>query len=184
MSFTWLFAILIGGFILFLAIYAVVTIKPTENFVQDTQLSKEIGILLNPLETGFETSTVSYLKLPGETRIYNKCYSEDIFGAQVIQVSQKNFDEFSKPSLEIKVLNKYIFSEKIIEGKIFYVFVKPFEFPFKVADLVYLIPESGEYCFIDAPEHIEDELERSNVTCTCTMPQNMVLALPSFMYWT
>jgi len=163
MSFTWLFAILVGGFILFLAIYAVITVKPTEELVQDVKLGKEISFLLNPLETGFETSKTTYLELPVETRIYNKCYSEDgVFGAQVIQVSQRSYGEFTDPSFEIEVLNKYLFSGKIIEGKTFNIFVKPFEFPFKVADLIYIIPESEEYCFKDAPTEISEEIERLN----------------------
>ena len=55
MSFTWLFAIIVGGFILFLAIYAVITIKPSQQLEQDVKLGKEIGNILNLLETGFES---------------------------------------------------------------------------------------------------------------------------------
>ena len=54
-SFAWLFAIIVGMVILFLAIYASTKIIKTEQIALDVETAKEIGVLLNPLETGFET---------------------------------------------------------------------------------------------------------------------------------
>lgn len=159
MSFTWLFALIVGAFILFLAIYFVTKFIHQEETEIDAKTSKEIGILLNPLETGFESSKVTSLEMPVESRIYNKCNSFGTFGRQLIQVSQKNFNKWTETNIDVGFANKYIFSEIPIEGKKFYVFSKPFEFPFKVSDLIYMTSSEKNYCFDGAPDEIKDELE-------------------------
>ncbi len=161
-SFAWLFAIIVGTFILFLAIFAVTKFIQTDQTTQTAKTGKEIGILLNPLETGFETGTITFMSMPLETRIYNKCNTNGDFGRQVIQVSQKSFNKWTETNLDIGFSNKYIFSEDYAEGKNFYLFSKPFDFPFKITDLIYLIPSTEKYCFIDPPEHIEEELSDLN----------------------
>jgi hypothetical protein len=98
------------------------------------------------------------MSLPAETRIYNSCVDNGVFGRQMIQVSQKSFNKWPEPAGKVSFTNKYIFSESIIEGKKFYVFSKPFDFPFKVADLIYITSTSKKYCFKDAPEEIENEI--------------------------
>lgn len=157
-SFAWLFAIIVGAFILFLGIYFAVKLIKTEQTIQDAKTGKEIGILLNPLETSFESGKSSSLSFPAETRIYNKCNNKGIFGRQIIQISQKSFNKWAETDIDVGFSNKYIFSEEYVEGKKFYVFSKPLYFPFKVSDLIYITPESERYCFINSPEEIEDEI--------------------------
>jgi hypothetical protein len=157
-SFAWLFAIIVGAFILFLAIYGVTRLINLGQYEISTETGKQIGILLNPLETGFETGKVTSLTLARETRIYNDCDNDNSFGRQIISISQKNFGRWPEPAEGVSFRNKYIFSQDIAEGKEFYIFSKPFEFPFKVSDLIYLISSSEEYCFINAPPEIEDEI--------------------------
>ena len=72
-SFAWLFAIIVGAVILFLAIYASTRLMSTEQTTLDAKTGKEIGILLNPLETGFESIKATSLGFPVNTRIYNRC---------------------------------------------------------------------------------------------------------------
>jgi len=156
-SFAWLFAIIVGVFILFLAILGVSKVIKFGEFEQSAKTSQEIGILLNPLETGFESARVTSLRFPTETRIYNKCSNTGTFGKQGIQVSQKSLKKWTETDYA-EFSNKYIFSETYAEGKTFYFFSKPFKFPFKVADLIYLISASEEYCFLDAPEEIQEEI--------------------------
>ena len=162
-SFSWLFAIIVGAFILFLAIYAstkLINIGQTE---QDVKAGTEINILLNPLETSFESGKVISFSMPVESRIYSKCDNRGVFGTQKLSVSQISFNEWTETDLDVSSYNKYIFADIPSEGKNFYVFSKPFEFPFKVADLIYLIPSEKKYCFTDAPENIEEELEKLNI---------------------
>jgi len=158
-SFAWLFALIVGGVILFLAIFISIKLIGTEQTVQDAKVGKEIGILLNPLETGFESGKTTSLTMPTETRIYNKCNNKGNFGRQVIQISQKSFKKWTETNVDIGFSNKYIFSDDYVEGEKFYIFSKPFEFPFKVADVIYITSSLKEYCFVDTPENIEEELE-------------------------
>jgi len=160
-SFGWLFAIIVGAVIIFLAIYFVTKMINTENTIQSAKTSKEIGILLNPLETGFESATSTFIRLPEETRIYNECNNIGKFGTQGIQTKQKGIGKkWTEVATEVSFQNKYLFSEAYIQGKTFYIFSKPFEFPFKVADLMYITPASENYCFIkkDIPDNIENEI--------------------------
>jgi len=161
-SFPWLFAIIVGIFILFLAIYGVTKLIQTEETIQGAKTSKEIGVLLNPLETGFEEAKASSITFPVETRVYNICNDFGEFGNQVITVSQMSFNKWTKTDIDVNFPNKYIFSTDFVEGKKMYVFSKPFDFPFKVTDLIYMTSTSDSYCFIDAPEEIQDEIGNLN----------------------
>ena len=91
---------------------------------------------------------------------------EQIFGKQLIRVSQKSFNKWSNTDVNNDFKNKYVFAEQAVEGKKFYLFSKPFEFPFKVTDLTYLTSSKETYCFLDAPEEIKEELsslEQENI---------------------
>lgn len=157
-SFQWIFAIIVGAIILFLAIYGLTKVIKTEETSIDAQTGKEIGILLNPLETEFLKGTVTSLTLPAETRIYCRCNNYDFFGNQIIRISQKSFNKWTETNIDVNFPNKYIFAEDFVEGKRFYVFSKPFEFPFKIANLIYLTSFDKNYCFVNAPENIEREI--------------------------
>lgn len=161
-SFAWIFAIIAGIFILFLAIFAVTKFMDTEQTITETTTGKEIGVSLNALETGFEEGKTTFITLPVETRIRNGCNNNGIFGRQTIQLSQKGFNEWGDYGEEVGFSNRYIFSEGVIEGKKFYIFSKRFEFPFKVSDLIYMTSSEKNYCFIDPPEGIERELSNLN----------------------
>lgn len=161
-SFAWLFAIIVGAFILFLAIYAAVKVINTGESATSARAGKEISVLLNPLETGFEAGKTTLLKMPVETRIHNKCSPAGNFGRQTIQLSQKSFNKWTETDIDVGFSNKYIFSEDITEGKNFFLFSKPFRFPFKIADMIYLTSTKKDYCFMDAPERINEEISDLN----------------------
>ena len=161
-QFAWIFAMLVGMIILVLAIYAVTRIVQTEETVVDASTAKEIGILLNPLETGFESAKTTSLILPKETRIFNGCSNESFFGRQTIKISQKSFNKWTDTDIDVGFSNKYIFSENFTEGKKFLIFSKTFSMPFKVSDVVYLTSSEKKYCFIDAPMEISEELKNLN----------------------
>jgi len=159
-SFTWIFAIIAGMFILFLAIYGVTKFMNMERNTQDAKTAMGIGVLTNPLESSFETTTRTMIGLPVETRIYTGCKNlSGFFGEQTIKVSQKTYNEWSTEGVNVSFPNKYIFSENPAEGKNFYLFSKPFELPFKVADLIYLTSTKDKYCFKNAPNNIKKEIE-------------------------
>lgn len=158
MSFATIFSIIAGIAILFLAIYAASQFFKTRQTEIDTQTAAKLAILLDPLETSLEAGKSSLLSFSSETKIYNdRCYTYGYFGEQSIGVSASK----QKPSYGKAQHNKYIFSQEIEEGKEFSVFTKPFKMPFKVSDLI--IFSSKEYCFVQAPEEIEDELQELGI---------------------
>jgi len=158
-SFAWLFAIIVGAVILVLAIYLATKFIGIGQTSSDAETAKEIGVLLNPLEMSFESGKTLVLELPTDSRIYNGCNVEGLFGKQLIRVSQKSFGEWTETDINVGFSNKYIFSDRYVEGKKFYLFSKPFEFPFKVGDLIYMTSSLDNYCFIGAPKDIEDEIK-------------------------
>lgn len=157
-SFAWIFAMVIGAFIIFLAIYGSMKLMDTGSGATSIKVEREIGILLDPLQTSFGESTSNLLSLPTETRIHNRCSSSGNFGIQTISVSQKNFGEWTDAGIGSDFKNKYLFSEADVEGKEFFLFSKSFNLPFKVADLVYVTSSEDDYCFIDPSEDVSLEL--------------------------
>src|SRR3989344_1302341 len=164
-GFGWIFSILVGAIIIFLAIFATTRIIDVERFEIDTEAGQEIGILLTPLETGADSSRSSKITMPVETRIFTECFNEGNFGVQEISVSTKSgigkeWQDAGFPSI---FHNKYLFSDSENEGRIFAVFAKPFEMPFKIADLTFVISEKEKYCFFRASDDIEEDILRIGI---------------------
>jgi len=155
--FSWVFAIIVGIFILFLGIYFATKIMNIEQTQLDATTAKQIGVLMNTLETGFESGkSPKPMILPSGTRVINKCDNFGDFGTQTIKVSQKIFNKWTETDTEVSFNNKYIFSDEFVEGKKFYLTSMAFEYPFKIADMILLT--SKEYCFLDVPEDMEFEI--------------------------
>lgn len=166
-SFAWLFGIIAGAIILALAIFMVSKITHTGQYQTSAEVQKQISVLLNPLESGVQSGQVTTLDIASPTRIYNVCNNQSgIFGEQSLSVSQQSFGKWSTQSQGISVPDRYIFSDNVTEGKEFLLFSKPFDFPFKVADLIYLTSASVKYCFTNTPAAIDTELsnlKQSNI---------------------
>ena len=62
MPFGWMFALLAGAVILFLAIFFVVKLTSTEGLEQGIVTSNQVGILLSPLEIGFESAKATLVQ--------------------------------------------------------------------------------------------------------------------------
>ena len=69
MSFAWIFAIIVGAVILFLAIYAASRFIDVAKYGSYTEAAKSITILLDPLETGVASSTGTTIGFNRETRL-------------------------------------------------------------------------------------------------------------------
>jgi len=164
MSFGWLFALIAGAFILFLAIYVTVKIIGTSEEEIDTETAAQIGVLLNPLETGYEDIISTPLEnFKQETRITNECDEGDEideFGSQGIKASRKSFGGKWTDSINtVYFKNKYLFSRENVEGKKFYLLSSGLHYPFKVGSVIVLTSADRTYCFFDAPEEVQLEIE-------------------------
>ncbi len=178
-GFNLIFGIVVGAVIIFFAIYATTKLIKTGEEIQSTELGKELGIILNPIETAFETGKSDKIKFPEETRLFNDCKLSGTFGAQEISTASKSLNgEWQKPSFPSSFRNKYLFSSSVLEGKTYFIFSKPFEMPFKVASLIYIWDQNQAYCFIDAPREIESDVEDLNLnnifTENCTKESKKV----------
>ena len=163
-SFGWLFAIIVGAAIIFLAVYAAVKLVETEKTAMNLESAKQLDIILTPVETGFEEGkAVPPIVFPTESRIYNNCTNEGNFGEQLIAVVSSSGigQKWPAPGAPLISYNKYIFSEPIIQGKEINAFPKSFDMPFKVADIIVLWAD--KYCFINAPNEIRDEIMSLNL---------------------
>src|SRR3989344_115280 len=165
MSFAWMFSIIAGAIILFLAIYMTMQFITPQRHISQSELAKSLGALLDPLETGKGVAVESaVIEIAGEARIYNKCYrsdENDNFGRQGISIATKSGigKQWQEPGEETSLQNKYIFSNSTTQGKNFYIMAKQFEMPFKVADLIFLYDK--KYCFVNPPGWIEDDIENA-----------------------
>jgi len=161
-NFAWLFAVLVGGAILFLAIFGAMKTGDTSRFQSDSQIAKSISVLTDPLQAGFSEGSYGSIHFKEETRINNYCYSTE-FGKNDISVSTRSDigQEWNEAGAATSIYNKYIFSPEKSSGKDYYVLSKPFELPYKISDLIFLISEN--YCFMDAPEEIYNELLAFNI---------------------
>lgn len=148
-TFGWLFALLVGAAILFIAIYATVQLVGTERSAQETEAAKQLELILTPVETGYEEGkSVPPIVFPKKTKIYNDCSDVGNFGEQILKIGEGE---------EIGSYNKYIFSPSVMDTREIYAFSKPFDMGFKVANLLFLWDR--EYCFVSAPGEIEREVE-------------------------
>ena len=157
-GFNWIFAIIAGAVILFAAIYATTKLIGTESTVSDTFIAAKLSNLLNPIETNLEDSKYVKISFNEETRIYNECGELGNFGKQQISAASKigSNGEFGEKSVRKSSFNKYLFSRNYEQGKELNIIIKPFEFPYKIADIDIIY--SGDYCFINPPTNIEEEI--------------------------
>jgi len=158
-TFAWMFSMIVGAVILFLAIYGVVNLIGSERNVIDSFSAQQLGIILQPLETQSFESGIRPMNInfPSETKLGFRCNNEDVFGSETVDVASKSGvgKEWQTAGVGATIHNKYVFAEKSLEGKTFYLFLKPLKLPFKVTDLVYIWDKN--YCFISPPQDVEDD---------------------------
>jgi hypothetical protein len=159
-NFSWLFAIIVGAVILFLAIYIAGRFVRVGKYEIDTKTAKQLGVIFEPMTLGLESGKSNVINLREETKIYNNCQYSGNFGYQEIKLSTKQFGKWKRPGAGIEIPNKYLFSNKL-EGREIRIFSIPFEFPWKISEITILTTNS--YCFINPPEEIKEKIEDLNL---------------------
>lgn len=159
MSFSWIFALLVGGMILFGAIYGVVKFSNIAETKGSATSATEFGNILDSLSASVESASSTKITFPTQTKISNVCEDFTNLGTQGIEIERFTKGEWTKSNFQVKWENKYIFSKEEIEGKVFQAFTKPFYFPFKIADLIYITPLEENYCFVDPPNSVRLEIK-------------------------
>lgn len=160
MEFAWIFAVIVGAMILFLAFYFVGTKLLSQKQEQATVEAQSLDILLNPFSQLGEIATASAtpLALQQKHNLIINCISEKLngLGYNEIILAREGTEGISRITRD-----KYIFAEEI-ETKKFQALSMPFEMPWRVADIIILWPYDKNYCFTNAPQFIKEKL--GNVT--------------------
>jgi hypothetical protein len=108
------------------------------------------------MQAGFAEGKSSIIKFNQETKINNVCESGGYGSNRVSASSKSNVgDKWLNAGAETIIKNKYLFTS-LDSSKNYIVFSKQLSIGFKVADLIFLT--SNNYCFINPPSEIEDEI--------------------------
>jgi hypothetical protein len=161
-NFAWMFAIIVGGAILFLAIFGAMRAGDTARYQSDTEIAKSISVITDPLQAGFGEGSFGRIIFNQETRINNVCLGGGL-GKNDISVSTRSNigEEWNLPGGATSIHNKYIFSAERSVGLDFYVFSKPFGFPYEISDLIFMTSEN--YCFMNAPDDVVNDVVGLNI---------------------
>ncbi len=159
MSFNWIFALIAGAAILFIAIYGVTQFIGTAQHASYTEAATAVSMLFDPLETESASLISQVITFRKETRTLYQCFKPDElnpFGRQTIAFSEESGfgRKWADFGGEKTIKNKFLFSNTTEQGIKLYAFTKPFYTGFKVADLT--IVSSQTYCFANPPEKILD----------------------------
>ncbi|MDD5191573.1 MAG: hypothetical protein PHH54_02900 [Candidatus Nanoarchaeia archaeon] len=160
MSFNWIFAIIVGAIILFIAIYATTRVINTGEYQINTETAAKIETLLDPARPGLASLKSEQVDFAKDMRTYFTCNSIGTFGKQALAFSEKIFGKWGEKGGEISSM-KYIFAENVIEGKNLYLFSMPFKMPFKIDDLIMI--SGKKYCFYQTPNDIKDKIKNLNL---------------------
>ena len=158
MGFAWIFAILVGMAILFLAIFGATKYVELSEREITTKTSKALLNVLDELQTTVQEASSDVVPLSVETRVFTSCNTRGDFGNTVIEISERIGlgNKWSAKVGDVSSENAYLFAEEIVEGKELYFLVFQFNLPFKIGDITTL--HSSPYCFVNAPNKISNEI--------------------------
>jgi hypothetical protein len=169
-EFSWIFALIVGGSILFLAFFFV-----GQQFFQQKQLAQiqttqTIDVLLTPFSSSGNIANAQegVIKLQKNSDLNLYCEKADNFNPlgyeslEIIPLDTKKTLTSSGTNnavSEKKIYDKYIFGEDFTTKEIL-TFSKPFNAPWRIADMVYIFPYENNYCFYGTsmPSRIKKEL--------------------------
>ncbi len=158
-QFAWIFAVIVGALILFLAFYFVGTTLLQQRFEQSTVEVQSLDILLNPFSYlgSLGATTYNPLSLPKESEIIIDCNKQtlgDLGYNEITLISEK------ETGIPRQAYDKYLFVPQPLKGKNFEALSKPLELPWRVSDIIILWPKDQEYCF----DKVIADIERLNIS--------------------
>lgn len=160
-QFAWIFAVIVGALILFLAFYFVGTTLLRQRYEQETVKAQSLDILLNPFTYlgSLGATTYNPLSLPEESEIMMGCNAAqgELGYNEITLISEKG------AGIPKTVYDKYIFAPQPLKAKNLEALSMPFEMPWRVADIIILWPLDQKYCFVRAPTKIKNEIEKLEI---------------------
>lgn len=161
MEFAWIFAVIVGALILFLAFYFVGTNLLSQKQQQATVQAQSLDILLNPFTQfgNIGATTANIIDLQQKSTIQFEC--EKIQGQGI---GTNTITMMAKESVPRVVYDKYIFTASALEARKLQGISMPFNMPWRVADIIILWPYDKTYCFVSAPSSVKDKLGNETST--------------------
>lgn len=164
-EFNWIFVLIIGAVILFLAMFFVGKLIGTQQYASETELAKNFDILLNPFASigGMGTVTLAKtIQLAQTTQINQTCSVKDRKITMYLRSESSTGKKWGEWSAANQIYNKYIFSNSSMQSKTFDVFSMPLNLPFRVDDLIFILDK--DYCFVNAPAEVKNEIGTVNLS--------------------
>jgi len=160
LPFNWMFAIIVGIIILFIAIYATSKYMGVSEYKVSTETAAHLTNLLSTTETGLASGKSAQINFKKDTRTYYECSDLGVWGKDKVAFSEKTFGDWGEKGGAVDT-QKYVFAENMIESRQLNLFSKPFSMPFKIDDIIVI--SGRDYCFIGAPNPVEDEVLGLNI---------------------
>lgn len=157
-GFSWLFVLLVGAAILFIAIFAVQRLVKTADIQQSSELAANFDSLLSPLETSVETSAYHTFTLNQPVRFVFDCDASGSLGTDSFTLQTRAGNGWTRAGVPARSSTRYVFSNDSLEGTHVHTFAAPFTFPYKVGDVFFLYTE--QYCLVDAPETVRSFVDQ------------------------
>ena len=150
-EFGWLFAVIVGALILFLAFYFVGTNLLSQKYEQGTIQAHSLEILLNPFSQFGEIKLISQ-----DTIALDQLSTVNISCDISTNAGDLGYNEITlvtkgQSGIPKTVYDKYIFAEHDLTTKKFQALSVPLEMPWRVADVIILWPYDKKYCFVNMP---------------------------------
>lgn len=168
MEFGWIFAVIVGAVILFLAFYFVGTNLLSERIKKDTVAAQTFETLMNPLSYLGSLGAVTSmpLNLSEKSELLLECDTGEDIGSKLgwnsitVMTGKKGSESIPRTAYD-----KYIYADiSGLEVKNLHSITMSFDMPWRVADLTMLWPADRIYCFEDTPRDLKDKLEDLNIS--------------------
>lgn len=161
LEFGWIFSIIIGAIILFFAFYFVYSQVMQQQLFEQKVQTQGIDVLLTPFSYlgSIGSANAKIATLDRESKISINCKAPDSYDALGYNklVTQSIYRGETVPGGLKNAYDKYIFADEM-QSKTLFVMSKPFEAPWRIADLIYFFPDNRTYYFSSAPARIVEEL--------------------------
>ena len=165
-EFGWIFSVIVGAVILFLAFYFISTNISEKKTVQETIEAQNLDAALNPFGYLGDVANITRmpLQLSEKSDITIECVSSGMtIGYDSIETA--GIGKGSGTGIARKVYDKYIYSDlsgiqtKNLEGM-----AVSLKMPWRIADLIMLWPAEKKYCFTKSmPQDMRDEINRTEI---------------------
>jgi hypothetical protein len=161
-SFSWLFSLIVGAVIIFLAVYASRSLVQTERQAQESGASVAFTNLFTPLRTGGSESFIPRaITFPQPALITLRCTPTGMG----VRVRFQDSLAGESDAYQSVVRDSFISGNTTIQGKRVFSLVLPLRMPYLIGDVILLWSEPQ--CFVDAPEDMRSLFEMAtNETIT------------------